>query len=137
MLIERFVIVMHGRTCPLEHVDEARKQLFSQGSRMIENIPPTHAALVQHIKQATYQAGHVWSQCVVTNPTLPSPSDWGWVKYLDNWRPHWTDLPEASKHCSELIHCGCKKSCSPCCKCRSANLPCTDLCKCRRACYQD
>jgi len=57
--IERFIVVMYSRTCALSSVNEARKQLFSQGSRTIENIPPTKAALLQHIKRAVYQAGYV------------------------------------------------------------------------------
>lgn len=133
--VERFVILMYSRTCPLEQVNEARKQLFSHGStRTIENIPPTSAALLQHTKRATYQAGHVWSQCLVAAASLPSPSDWGWVKDGPQWKPHWSDLQDASQHCYELIHCGCKKGCRNRCKCRSSNLPCTELCTCRGAC---
>lgn len=133
---ERFVIVMYCRTCPLEQIDEARKQLFSHGSRTMDNIPPTRAALLQHTKRAAYQAGHVWSQCLDLVPNLPSPSDWGWIKDGTQWKPHWTDLQDASRHCYELIHCGCKKGCRQRCKCRSSNLPCTELCICRGACTQ-
>ena len=39
----------------LECVNQARKQLKG---RAIENLPPTHAALTDHIKRAAYQAGY-------------------------------------------------------------------------------
>lgn len=58
--LERFVVVMCSRTCPHQTVNEARQVLFAQGNKSIENIPPTQAALAQHIKRAAYQAGHVW-----------------------------------------------------------------------------
>ena len=57
--LERFVVVMYSRTCPHQTVNEARQVLFAQGNKSIENIPPTQAALAQHIKRAAYQAGHV------------------------------------------------------------------------------
>lgn len=123
----------------VEEIDVARKQLFAQGSRTIDRVPPTKAALQQHIKRATYQAGHVWSQCLATVPELPSPGEWGWKQDGEHWTPHWTDLPEASKHCTELIHCRCnpEKGCTRRCKCKASNLPCTELCKCQGACSQD
>ena len=85
--IERFVILMYSRTCSLTRVDEARKEFFAQG-RTIENIPPTKAALVQHTKRATYQAGYVWSQALVPLPHLPDPESWGWIFHQNSgWRP--------------------------------------------------
>lgn len=131
------MVVLYSRTCSLKRVNEARQSLFAQGTRRIENIPPTQAALVEHIKRATYQAGHVWGQTLQTMQELPSPSEWGWVKSEDGWIPHWSDLAEASKACSELIRCGCKKGCRGNCKCTKADLPCTALCFCSGSCYQD
>ena len=49
-LIERFIVLMYSRTSSLKHVNEARQALFSQGTRSIENIPPTKAALYEHKK---------------------------------------------------------------------------------------
>ena len=44
----------------------------------IDGIPPTKAALVQHIMHVTvYQAGHSWVQVIIASPELlPSPSEW-------------------------------------------------------------
>ena len=77
--------------------------LFTKRNRSLEGLPPTHDALIQHIKRAVYQGCFVWGQL---NPTLPSPIEWGW-KIEDNiLQPLWTTLPEAAKVCYELIHCG-------------------------------
>ena len=108
-LIERFVMLMFDRTSGLHEVNEARQEMFCQHSRRLEGIPPTRAALEQHVKRACYQAGHVWSQSLVAQPVLPSPSEWGWEKEGDCWKPHWTDLKEAKDTCYELIQCGCKE----------------------------
>ena len=43
----------------MTEVNQAGKFLFGKGSRKIENIPPKQAALIQHIKRAVYQAGHI------------------------------------------------------------------------------
>eukprot|EP00057_Strongylocentrotus_purpuratus_P023508 XP_011677982.1 PREDICTED: Golgi apparatus protein 1-like [Strongylocentrotus purpuratus] len=59
-------------------VNDARKQLFAQKSRNLENIPPTQAALKQHIKRTCYQA-ICWNQTLTKNPEMPEPSDWGWT----------------------------------------------------------
>ena len=77
--IERFFVVLYKRTSPLKKVNEARKQLFAQGNRKVENIPPTKEALRQHVKRAVFQAGHIWGQSQIANPVIPSPADWGWV----------------------------------------------------------
>ncbi len=57
-LVERFVVVMYDRASEAEKVNAARQQLFSKGSRALENIPPTQAALTQHTRRAIYQAVH-------------------------------------------------------------------------------
>lgn len=137
-LLERFVVIMYSRTSPHDNVCNARKAMFSQGTKSIENIPPTQAALEQHVKRAHFQAGHVWGRSLVPLQELPSAADWGWHQTADEgWKPTWTSLPEASKACSELIRCGCKRACRGLCKCTKANLPCTSLCFCNGTCYQE
>ncbi|KAJ8051169.1 Histidine--tRNA ligase, cytoplasmic [Holothuria leucospilota] len=89
--IERFFVVLYRRTSSLKKVNEARKQLLTQGNRHLENIPPTKEALRQHVKRAVFQAGHIWGQFQIANPELPLPSDWGWEKNTDDvWHPFWT-----------------------------------------------
>ena len=136
--LERFVILLYDRTSNLECVNQARKQLFTQKGRSIEGIPPTKAALIQHTKRATYQAGYCWGQVMIAAPVLPSPSDWGWTRKEPNgWEVNWTTLPEATKACRELLRCGCKKGCRRKCKCLKAALQCTALCHCGGICSEN
>ena len=133
-VIQRFVVLLYSRTCDPNNVNEARKQLFSQGSRTLENILPTEAALFQHSKRAVYQGGYVWGQALILSPDLPNPVDWGWVDKQHNYVPFWTTLPEVSHVCSQLIKCGCKQTCTGRCKCKRNDLNCTDLCTCQGGC---
>ena len=55
--LERYVVLLYSRTSQLTDVNEARKHLFSYCNRKLENIPPSRAALLQHVKRAAYQAG--------------------------------------------------------------------------------
>lgn len=139
-ILERFVVLMYDRTSNANKVDHARQCLFTRGNRQLENIPPTRAALQQHILRATYLCCFIWGQCLVKEPSLPSPEHWGWEKDANEgrrWRPTWTTLPEAQNSCYELIHCGCKQSCRGRCKCIKANLKCTALCACGGDCSKD
>ena len=58
--IERFMVLLYSCTLPIATVNAARKQLFSYGNRKLENIPPSRAALLQHVKHALFQAGYIW-----------------------------------------------------------------------------
>jgi hypothetical protein len=79
LLLERFVVLMYDRTSEGTEVNDARKHLVTQKSRTLENIPPTLAALTQHIKRTCYQANCL-NQALLTNPEIPEPSDWGWTR---------------------------------------------------------
>ena len=133
-LLERLVILLYDRSSSQECVNQARKQLFTQKGRAIENLPPTHAALTEHIKRAAYQAGYCRAQMAIKAPELPSPNEWGWKKTDEGWEAQWTTLPEAAQACRELIKCSCKKSCRGRCKCKKAALSCTSLCFCGGSC---
>ena len=135
-LLEQFIVTMYSRTCPCKSINEARQVLFAKGTQRTENIPPTQAALEQHILRAAYQAGQVWGRALTPVQELPSPEKWGWEHSPGGWYPKWSTLPEAAKVCSELIRCGCKKACRGLCKCTKANLPCTALCLCAGHCFQ-
>jgi hypothetical protein len=134
--VERFVVLMYDRTSNTMEVNQARQELFSKKSRNIDNIPPTKAALLQHIKRAIYQGTYVWGKTLLKQPVLPSPSEWGWQQDGSSWAPYWTTLPQAKDTCYELIRCGCKTPCKGRCKCKKANLVCTGLCGCGGSCTQ-
>ena len=129
-VLERFTILIYDHASSLMDIDKARQEMFTKKGRAIEAIPPTRAALVQHIKRAVYQGGHCWGKAFEVVMTMPSPESWGWID-PPNWKPRWTTLPEASKSSRELIRCGCKleKGCRGRCKCKKAALKCTALCQ--------
>ena len=129
-IIERFVILLFDRTSTYTKVDHARRKLFPRKHSM-HQIPPTRAALEEHVKRAVSQSGHIWVKTLLPNPL---PTDWGWVKTEGIYEPRWTTLPQASKVCHELISCGCKSGCRKRCRYKKAALQCTGLCFCDGEC---
>eukprot|EP00745_Piridium_sociabile_P026562 TRINITY_DN4240_c0_g2_i9.p1 TRINITY_DN4240_c0_g2~~TRINITY_DN4240_c0_g2_i9.p1 ORF type:complete len:1084 (-),score=281.98 TRINITY_DN4240_c0_g2_i9:490-3741(-) len=129
--LEKFVVMMYDRSNTAEGVDDARLEMFARKQRPYESIPPTRAALLQHVKRAAYQAGCVWSQSTVRQPETQSPADWGWTKKGDLWQIFWTELPPIAESCQQLTKCGCKSECHGRCKCYRFGLTCTALCSCR------
>ena len=138
-VIERFVVLIYHRGSSSVSVNEARKELFKKKGRPIESIPPTADALMLHVKRAVFQGAFVWGQVLTPFQILPSPSNLGWQKIDNIWKPLWTLNPIASKVCQELIKCGCnpENSCKQRCKCAKSNLPCTSLCKCGGDCERE
>ena len=54
-LIQRFVGLLYKRMSLIKDVNTARGHLFSSANRQINNIPPTAAALEQHLRRAIMQ----------------------------------------------------------------------------------
>ena len=73
--LERFTILLYDRTSHLTSIDEARKHLFTKKGRTMDALPPSRAALIQHIKRAVYQGGHCWGKMLQVSIQLPSPGD--------------------------------------------------------------
>ena len=101
--LERFVCLMYSSTTSTTDVNKCRRELFVKKGRPLETLPPTKAALTQHILRAVYQSGHVWNQCLIATPTLPSPTAWGWFELATSgYAPVWSTLPELCKACRNL-----------------------------------
>lgn len=137
--LERWTVIMYSKSCGCSRVNDTRRQLFCQGKRTLENIPPTQGALFQHAKRALHQSGYVWRNALALQQEIPDPSEWGWVldKQSRVWNPFWTALPDVSKACALLQHCNCHKACKGNCKCAKANLRCTQLCYCEGGCINN
>ena len=71
-IIEMFVILLYDRTSTCTDIDKARQKIFAKKSD-VKQIPPTKAALEQHVKRATYQGGHTWGRPLLATPALPLP----------------------------------------------------------------
>ena len=133
--LERFVVLLYDKTNTGSEVNMVRFDLFARKGRYVNNIPPTKGTLLQHARRAAYQAEHCWSQAIEPHIDIPRPAGWGWVGTDGGkWDVVWSNLPEASKVCRELLRCGCTKGCRANCKCVKAALTCTALCKCGGSC---
>ena len=136
--LERFVVVMYSKGCGLAKVNEARHRLFTSGKKTLESIPPSQAALFEHIKRALLQASFYWNQATSVHQEIPYFREWGWQREDSGvWLPYWTTLQDASKACSILLHCSCERSCTGNCKCSRAGVRCTGLCKCESGCVNN
>ena len=130
-VFEKFVITMYDKNSTMDKVDEARLDLFTQKQRSYDAIPPTSAALIQHVKRSAYQAGCIWGQATVCKMQTESPANWGWQKDGEVWQVFWTTLPPIAQSCQQLTKCGCKTECRGRCKCYRFSLKCTQLCACK------
>ena len=134
-LIEKFICKLYDRSSGSSSVNDLRRDLFPRKTPMMQNLPPTQAALIEHTNRSVYQAS-IWLQCLEAEQKLPSPERFGWAKQNNQWQPVWTTQPEVSKTCRQLIKCGCKADpvCTRKCVCKSTGLKCTALCYCRGLC---
>lgn len=134
--LERFCVIMYSKSSSSPTLNDARLQLFSNGTKTLETLPPTSAAYFQHVRRCILQACYFWKQSLLPMQIIPNYSSWGW-KYDDKiqqWVPFWTTLPDASTACTFLIKCGCKKTCCGNCKCFKAGIRCSALCGCQGGC---
>ena len=113
--IENFVFVLYSKPCQQLDVNSARLSLFTKKARQIDHIPPTSAALLQHLKRAMLQAALIWGQASEQSIESPNPADWGRTATNGCWQPFWTYLPEASHTCRELVKCSCNTTCKSRC----------------------
>ena len=112
-VIEICVVLLYDRTSNELDVNSARVCLFTKKSRQIENIEPTSAAFLHHVKRAVYQVGHIWGHASLYSPQLHNPCDWGWEHSSGNGVL--LDLLQAYEACRELIKCSCTKDCNNVC----------------------
>ena len=75
--IERFVVLMYSKGCGAASVNEAILRLFTSGTKSLESIPPTQAALFQHVKRAILQSSFYWHQALSAQQEIPDFSGWG------------------------------------------------------------
>ena len=135
ILIERFTCTTHGSMTSHVKVNDLRQEMFPTRVKMMEELPPTQSALLQHVNRCLCQVS-VWRERLKPIVAVPSPEGFGWTRADTGWRPIWISLPAGSVACRELIKCGCKVApiCSKKCKCRKAGLTCTTLCICHGHC---
>ena len=125
-VLEKIVITMYDKNSTMDKVEEVRLDMFARKQRSYDAIPPTNAALKQHIKRSAYQAGCIWGQATMCKMQTENPANWGWQKHDNAWQVVWSTLPPIAQSCQQLTKCGCKLECRGRCKCNrltSDNLP--------------
>ena len=132
-LIEQFVVNMYCSTFDDTKVNDVRGYFFTTRGKAIENIPPTSAALKEHIKRAIFQVRR-WYNCLDAFREEQDPLNWGWIKEKDKFLPVWSSLPELANVTKVLIRCGHTNCKLGRCKCKRNGLRCTDLCGCQGKC---
>ena len=84
--IEKFFVTLYSATLNIEEVNVVSRMQFTQGSRALENIPPTLSCLQKHILRASLQATY-WSNGLVKQRPHLDPLEWGWRKLGDSVVP--------------------------------------------------
>ena len=100
LVIERFVILIYDRTSTCTNVNKARKKLFAKTSS-VKRIPPSHAALEQHVKRAAFQGGHVWGKALTPHPSASFSNQLGLGH--DRWWTVRTTLDHTSRSVKDLL----------------------------------
>ena len=57
-MLERFTVILYNYISNSVTTNACRRDLFCKG-RLIDNIPPTSAALIKHALGSAYIAGHI------------------------------------------------------------------------------
>ena len=129
-LCEQFVCRMYRKES-FTSVNALRYHLFCTATtKSYADLPPTHDALVQHVRRSNFQA-YLWKRCL-HNGEVPSPKGHGWDIKDNDISIVWTTLPAAPLALLELLRCGCLSGCSGArCRCFKNNVSCTDACQCK------
>ena len=81
----QYFVVRYSAMCSAKDINTCRRILFANGAS-VENIPPTSAALRQHILRAVLRATK-WYTCFEKKRIELDPSNWGWGKVGNKYLP--------------------------------------------------
>ena len=131
--VEEFVCHLYDAPDLAGGVNKARHDLFRNGRKELNKLPPTQDALLLHFQRVNYQA-KVWlcanQQNTIGNAGLPEDSG-GWYRADEGLLIKWKTLQAVPIECLELVSCSCKIKCkSAACKCAKADQVCTPACGC-------
>ena len=126
--LEAVVCALYGYSG--NDVNAARYALFCAKASDSSQLPPTHDALLLHIRRCNYQTA-IWRRALVPCPQVLGPNNHGWSVEDGSVNIMWMTQPPAPPDVLKLISCRCSTGCtSQRCSCVRANLPSTDACKC-------
>ena len=90
-------------------------QQVSQNSSLVEKaelsrLSPIHRQHYCSTPRELFTRQAIAGDKLLVRPHLPSPTEWGWVFGANGWQPFWTNLPEVTASCRELVKCRCTKT---------------------------
>ena len=111
----KFVIWLYDKTADTNQINKIRYKLFAQKKKNPENLPPTKDALIQHIRQVSYQL-FTWKNAIHPMINMPSPVGNGWEKqdgYLQDGYlvPNYLTKEHLPKNVESLMTCKCTTNC--------------------------
>ena len=109
-------------------ISHLRYKLFCSKNLSGDKLPPTHDALILHLRRVAFQV-YIWMNAHKTLLDLPSPIDNGWILKNGKLEQHLMSQVPAPRKVAELVFFRCKKNCKRNnCSCRKSNLVCTEAC---------
>ena len=126
-ILQSFVCDVYGHKG--ENINLLRYKLYSsrQGKLEARSIPPCLDSLQLHSRRAAYQS-HVWRNCLIAKPEIPTPIGNGWELDENNSISiKWNNVSPAPDEVLELMFCTCPRKCGSC-PCVDNGLYCTDAC---------
>jgi hypothetical protein len=113
------------------NINKLRVKLPTVRDASLVRLPPSEAALRQHILRASFQT-KVWHTSCLAKPPIPSPMEYEWRTVNDSLHPVYFEGNMSAEFLRDLV-CSCKvkSQCKRSCVCAGQNLACTDLCSCQ------
>jgi hypothetical protein len=110
------------------NTNKLRVKLAASRDASLVRLPPSEAALRQHILRASFQTKVEHASCLA-KPPLPSPMEYAWRTVKDSLHPVYFEGNMSAEFLRDLV-CSCKgkSQCKKSCVCAEQNLACTDLC---------
>ncbi|CAC5392802.1 unnamed protein product [Mytilus coruscus] len=111
-----------------QDINKLRVKLATSRDSSLVRLPPSEAALRQHILRASFQT-KIWHASCLAKPPLPSTLEYGWRSVKDSLHPVYFEGNMSAYFLHDLL-CSCKGKlqCKKSCVCVDQNLACTDLC---------
>jgi hypothetical protein len=113
------------------NINKLQVKLATRRDANLVRLPPSEAALCQHIRCVSLQT-KAWHAFSLVKSPLPSPMEYGWRTVKDSLHPVYFEGNMSAEFLRDLV-CSCKGKSQrkKSCVCAEQNLACTDLCSCQ------
>ncbi len=130
----KFVAILYRQRQPHTSMNQLRHAIFlsKRDTPKIKTLPPTDAALDEHIKRAHLQT-MIWKASDQIEPPTVDIVQYGWVMANGVPVPCSGVSDVAPQQLMKVVACGCcaQNACSrSTCSCQGAAVSCTSFCKC-------